>query len=61
MEKITEMSGVLGGNCFQTCSYIPQKTYIDGLTKEKSLTRQVLLGASTTISYKQKNYLIKYQ
>ena len=25
MEKIPEMSGVLGGNCFQTCSYIPQK------------------------------------
>ena len=37
------MSGVLQGNCCQTCRKIPQKTHMNGCTKKNSLTRQMLL------------------
>ena len=42
MEKIPKMSGVLRGNCCETCRNIPQKTPMNGFTKKNSLTRQML-------------------
>ena len=42
MEKIPKMSGVLRGNCCETCRNIPQKTHMNGFIKKNSLTRQIL-------------------
>ena len=41
MEKIPKMSGVLRGNCFETCN-IPQKTPMKKFTKKNYLIRQML-------------------
>ena len=42
MKKIPKMSGVLRGNCGETCRNIPQKTPMNGFTKKSSLTRRML-------------------
>ena len=39
MKKIPKASGVLRGNCCETCCNISQKTPMNGLTKKNSLTR----------------------
>ena len=36
------MSGVLQGNCCETCLNIPQKAPMNGFTKKNSLTREML-------------------
>ena len=36
------MSGILRGNCCETCRNIPQKTPMNGFTKKNSLTRKML-------------------
>ena len=42
MEKIPKMSGVLRGNCCETCRNIPQKAPMKKFTMKNSLTRQML-------------------
>ena len=39
---LPKMSGVLRGNCCETCRNIFQKTPMNGFTKKNSLTRQML-------------------
>ena len=41
MNKIPNMSGILRGNCCETC-HIPQKTPMNGFTKKNPLTRKML-------------------
>ena len=40
MKQIPKMSAILRGNYRETCRNIPQKTPMNGFTKENSLTRQ---------------------
>ena len=51
MEKTPKMSGVLRGNCCETCPNISQKTSIKEFTKKSSLARQILYGTSAATSY----------
>ena len=39
MQKIPKMSVVFRGNCCETCRNIPQKTPMNGLTKNNPLIR----------------------
>ena len=41
MEEILKMSGVLRGNCCETCHDILQKAPMNGFTKKYSLKRQM--------------------
>ena len=52
MGKIPEISGVLRGNCCETCHYIPQKMPMMEFIKKNSITRQKLLGTSAATFYK---------
>ena len=42
MKQTLKMSGILGGNYFETYRNIPQKTPMNGFAKKNSLTRQML-------------------
>ena len=48
-EKIPKISGVLRGNCLETCCNILQKVLIKKFTKKNSLTRQVLFQNDCSI------------
>ena len=42
MKQIPKMSGILRGNCCETCRNIPRKTPTNVVSKKNSLTRQML-------------------
>ena len=60
MEKIPKMSGILQGNCSETCRNTPQKRPMNGFPKKNSLTRhRCFLGTPAATSYKKNKYLVK--
>ena len=52
-------TGVLRGNCCETCRNIPQKTPMDEFTKKNSLARQTLQRPYNFLEQKKKIFYIK--
>ena len=52
MEKIPKMSGVLRGNCCETCRNIPQKEPMKKFYQQEFFSKACFSGTSAASSYK---------